>query len=64
MAFFRVQMLNANADSAYALIFRTRMYAEIGKFDKALELAELMTDTDKAALAEYVEECRKEQSKS
>ena len=32
--------------------------------DKALELAELMTDTDKAALAEYVEECRKEQSKS
>lgn len=64
MAFFRVQMLNANADSAYALIFRTRMYAETGKFDKALELAELMTDTDKAALAEYVEECRKEQSKS
>ena len=64
LAFFRAQMLKANEDSAYALIFRTRMYAETGKFDKALELAELMTDSDKAALVQYVDECRKEQGES
>ncbi|MBR1481564.1 MAG: tetratricopeptide repeat protein [Ruminococcus sp.] len=60
LAFFRSEMLKANEDSAYALLFRTRMYAETGKYAKAEELAELMADDDKAALLGYVEACRKE----
>lgn len=60
IAFFRTQMLKANEDSAYALIFRTRMYAETGKFVKAEELANLLSDEEKTSLMEYIEECRKE----
>lgn len=60
LAFFRAEMLKANEDSAYALLFRTRMYAEIGKYTKAEELADLMADDDKAALMAYIEACKSE----
>lgn len=58
IAFFRGEMLKMNVDSAYALLFRARMYAEKGKYAKASELAELMTDADKAAILEYIKECQ------
>lgn len=61
LAFFRAEMLKANEDSAYALIFRTRMYAELGKYTKAEELAELMGPDDKATLLDYIKECRENQ---
>ncbi|MER2080026.1 MAG: tetratricopeptide repeat protein [Ruminococcus sp.] len=59
LAFFRSEMIKANENSAYALLFRTRMYAETGKYAKAEELASLMSDDDRAALVAYIEECRK-----
>lgn len=64
IAFFRSEMLKMNVDSSYALLFRARMYAEQGKYAKAQELAELMTDQDKAALLDYIKECRDAESKS
>lgn len=63
ISFFRSEMLKANENSAYALVFRTRMYAEQGKFTKAEELAELMGDSEKAALAEYIAQCKAELEK-
>lgn len=62
IAFFRSEMLKANEDSAYALIFRTRMYAEQGKYSKAEELAELMSDEDKKTLFDYIAECREHET--
>ena len=62
IAFFRSEMLKANEDSAYALIFRTRMYAELGKYAKAEELAELMSEEDKASLYDYIKECRESET--
>lgn len=62
IAFFRKEMLNRNENSAYAVIFRARMYAESGKYTKAEEMAELMNDEDKAAVMEYIDQCRKEQN--
>lgn len=63
IAFFRSEMLKSNENSAYALIFRTRMYAEQGKFTKAEELAELMSADDKASLLDYIAACRVDQEK-
>lgn len=60
IAFFRAEMMKKNERSAYALIFRTRMYAEIGKFTKAEELAELMSPEDREATLQYIAECREE----
>lgn len=64
IAFFRSEMLKMNENSAYALVFRTRMYAETGKFTKAEELADLMAENDKAAVLEYIAQCRNELSGS
>ena len=64
IAFFRSEMLKMNMDSAYALLFRSRMYAEQGKYAKAEELADLMSDQDKAAVLEYIRECRKAEAGS
>lgn len=64
IAFFRTKMLERNENSAYALIFRTRMYAETGKFVKAEELANLLPEQDRTALTDYIAECRKELGES
>ncbi|MBR6102523.1 MAG: hypothetical protein IKP95_08855 [Ruminococcus sp.] len=64
LAFFRSEMLKGNDNASYSLIFRTRMYAECGKFSKAQELAEIMPPEDSAAVLEYIEQCRSEQAKS
>lgn len=63
IAFFRAEMLKANENAAYALLFRTRMYAEMGKYTKAEELADLMAEGDKAAVMEYIAQCRAENEK-
>lgn len=64
IAFFRSEMLKANENSAYALVFRTRMYAEQGKYTKAEELAELMAEADKESLMKYIADCKAELEKS
>ena len=64
IAFFRGEMLKANENSAYALVFRTRMYAEQGKYSKAEELAELMADSDRESLMKYIQDCRAELEKA
>ena len=60
LAFFRSETLKRNSASNYALLFRARMYAELGKYDKALELSELLDPEDKAAVGQYIEECRRD----
>ncbi len=60
LAFFRSEMLRKNANAGYALIFRTRMLAETGKFDKAEELAKLMASEDQTAALDYIAQCRSE----
>ena len=60
LLFFRNETVKRSPSSNYALLFRARMYAELGKFDKALELAEVLDNTDKAAIEQYVSECRDE----
>ena len=64
LAFFRAEMIKADENSAFALLFRTRMYAETGKYTKAEELADLMTDQDRESLMSYIAECRKANEKA
>lgn len=61
IAFFRSEMMRKLENAPYAVIFRARMYAEIGKYAKAEEMASLMNDSDRVAVMEYIAECRKEQ---
>lgn len=61
IAFYRRQMLQ-NPNNNYAVIFRARMYAEIGKFVKAEEMANLLNLDEKEAVMEYITGCRKEYS--
>ena len=64
LAFFRTEMLRKNANAGYALIFRTRMLAESGQFDKAEELAKLMAAEDRTAALDYIAQCRSELEKN
>ena len=57
IAYFKSKMMSDYKDSLAAL-FRGRLYAEIGKYDRALEIAELLSDDDKDSLCKYVEECQ------
>ncbi len=61
LAYFRTETLKRNENSNYAILFRARMYAETGKYDKAGELAELLDADDKALVEQYIGECRREQ---
>ena len=60
LAFFRTATMKRDGSSNYALLFRARMYAELGLYDKSAELSELLDTNDKAAVAQYIEECRKD----
>ena len=57
IAYFKSKMMADYKDSIAAL-FRGRLYAEIGKYDKALEIADLLSTEDKDSLCKYVEECK------
>ncbi len=59
IAFYRSQMLQHPSNN-YAVIFRARMYAEIGKFAKAEEMANLLSLDEKEAVMQYIDGCRKE----
>ncbi len=58
IAFFRNKSFSDPGDNL-ANIFRARLYAEEGKYEKALELSNLMNETDRAVIEEYISECRK-----
>jgi tetratricopeptide (TPR) repeat protein len=61
IAYFRSKMINKEG-SAFAVIFRARMYAETGKFAKAEEMSSLMSEEDKASVDQYIEMCKEELS--
>lgn len=56
IAYFRSRTFENPGDS-YALVFRARMYAETGKYEKARELAHLLTDGDRETLLRYIDTC-------
>lgn len=58
IAFFRNKSF-ADATDTLASIFRARLYAEQGKFAKASEIAYLLSDTDRKAVLDYMESCKK-----
>ena len=58
IAFFRNRSF-ADATDTLACIFRARLYAEQGKYEKAAEIAQLLSDADKEAVMVYIESCKK-----
>lgn len=59
IAFFRAKTFEDSTDSL-ASIFRARLYAECGKFEKAKEMALLLSEEDQKSILEYIEECKKQ----
>ena len=57
IAFFRNKTF-ADASDVLSCIFRARLYAEQGKFEKAAEIAQLLADTDRTAVLEYIDSCK------
>ena len=57
IAFFRNKTF-ADASDTLACIFRARLYAEQGKYEKAAEIAHLLSDTDRQAVLDYIESCK------
>lgn len=64
LAYFRSETIKRNENSNYAILFRARMYAETGKYEKAAELSELLDKEDKALVGQYIEDCRRESEKN
>lgn len=58
IAFFRNKSFADHSDTM-AVIFRARLYAEQGKYDKAKELALLLAESDQKSLMDYVEKCKR-----
>lgn len=63
LAFYRGRMLKKDY-APYAALYRARMYAEIGKFAKAEEMAKLVPAEEKEELAAYIAGCKKETAAS
>ena len=57
IAFFRNQTFKDAADTL-ATIFRARLYAEQGSYEKAKELAHLLAEADQQSLLQYIEQCK------
>jgi len=57
IAFFRNKTFT-DATDTLACIFRARLYAEQGKYEKAAEIAYLLSDSDRKSVLEYVESCK------
>ena len=58
IAFFRNKSFADHSDTM-AVIFRARLYAEQGKYEKAKELALLLAESDQKSLMDYVEKCKR-----
>lgn len=57
IAFFRNKAF-ADHNDTLSVIFRARLYAEQGKYDKARELAVLLAESDQTTLLDYIKECQ------
>lgn len=57
LAFYRGRMLKKDF-APFAAMYRARMYAELGKFAKAEEMAKLVPASEKVSVAEYIQSCR------
>lgn len=57
LAFFRKQMLAKN-NAAYAALFRSRLYAESGKYATAEEMVKLLPADQQKSADTYIAECR------
>ena len=57
IAFFRNKTF-ADATDSLASIFRARLYAEQGKYEKAAEIATLLAEADRQAVLDYIETCK------
>jgi tetratricopeptide (TPR) repeat protein len=62
IAFFKRKVFD-NPRDIFALVFRTRLYAENGKYVMADELIKLLPDNLKKELNDYVADCRAEREK-
>lgn len=58
IAFYRKKMLEGKSVN-FAVMFRARMYAEMGKLAKAKEMADLLSPAERESVMAYIEECRK-----
>lgn len=58
IAFFRNKLFADHSD-VMAVLFRARLYAEQGKFEKAKELALLLAESDQKSLMDYIEKCKR-----
>lgn len=58
IAFFRNKTF-ADASDSLACIFRARLYAEQGKYEKAIEVARLLADDDQQPVLAYIESCKR-----
>lgn len=58
IAFFRNKSFADHSD-VMAVLFRARLYAEQGKFEKAKELALLLAESDQKSLMDYIEKCKR-----
>ena len=58
IAFFRNKTFE-NPNDVLASVFRARLYAEQGKFEKAKEIATLLSEDDRNSILNYIEQCQK-----
>lgn len=58
ISFFRNKSFSDHTDTL-AVIFRARLYAEEGKYEKARELGYLLADADRNSIESYIGECMK-----
>lgn len=58
IAFFRNKTFT-DASDTLACIFRARLYAEQGKYEKASEIACLLADEDRKSILDYIESCKR-----
>jgi len=63
IAYFRNRAI-ADSNDTLAAVFRARMYAEQGDYEKAFELSRVLNDMDRKKVLEYLETCKKEQMES
>ncbi|MEE0954236.1 MAG: hypothetical protein U0L49_00300 [Eubacterium sp.] len=57
IAFFRNKAVE-NHEDVLSVIFRARLYAEQGKYEKASELASLLSEEDQKSLKRYIDQCK------
>lgn len=59
IAFFRGKSF-ANPRDTLSSIFRARLYAEEGSYEKATEIAQLLSEEDQKTVLDYIKACQKE----